>query len=140
MSRRVRRRNHPEDGNADPRSARRRTFQDRRLQGLCHNEGMTREEVIAVLRAHAAELNAAGVVSASLFGSLARGEPDPQDVDIAVRLDRSFSTGGFDYFWRRERLREYLSKTLGSRVDVVEEPVRKLGLQREIDRDRTLAF
>jgi predicted nucleotidyltransferase len=101
---------------------------------------MTREEVVSTLRRHAAELNAAGVVSASLFGSLARGESDPRDVDIAVRLDASFSTGGFDYFWQRERLRENLSKLLGSRVDVVEEPVRKPGLQQEIDRDRTVAF
>jgi predicted nucleotidyltransferase len=101
---------------------------------------MTREEVISALRQHAAELNAAGVVSVSLFGSLARGESDPRDVDIAVRLDESFSTGGFDYFWQRERLRENLSKLLGSKVDVVEEPVRKPGLQQEIDRDRSLAF
>ena len=101
---------------------------------------MTREEVTSTLREHAAELNAAGVVSASLFGSLARGESDPGDVDIAVRLDERFSRGGFDYFWQRERLREKLSKLLGSRVDVVEEPVRKPGLQQEIDRDRTLVF
>ena len=101
---------------------------------------MNREEVISTLRQHAAELNASGVVSASLFGSLARGESDPRDIDIAVRLDESFSTGGFDYFWQRERLRENLSKLLGSSVDVVEEPVRKPDLQQEIDRDRTLAF
>src|SRR5262249_37160469 len=101
---------------------------------------MTREEVVSTLRQHAAELSAAGVVSASLFGSLARGESDPRDVGIAVRLDESFSTGGFDYFWQRERLRENLSKLLGSSVDVVEEPVRKPELQQEIDRDRTLAF
>ncbi len=101
---------------------------------------MTRDEVISTLRRHAVELHAIGVVSASLFGSLARGESDPQDVDIAVRLDDRFSTGGFDYFWQRERLRENLSKLLGSRVDVVEEPVRKPGLQQEINRDRTVVF
>ena len=101
---------------------------------------MTREEVVSILRRHALELNAAGVTSASLFGSMARGESDPGDVDIAVRLDERLSTGGFDYFWQRERLRENLWKLLGGKVDVVEEPVRKPGLQREIDRDRTLAF
>jgi predicted nucleotidyltransferase len=71
---------------------------------------------------------------------MARGESDPGDVDIAVRLDESFSTGGFDYFWQRERLRESLSKLLGCRVDVVEEPVRKPAFKEEIDRDRALAF
>ncbi len=101
---------------------------------------MTREEAISILRQHAAELRAAGVVSASLFGSAARGEPNPDDVDIAVRLADSFSTGGFDYFWQREQLRENLSKLLGCKVDVVEEPVRRSGLQQAIDRDRTLAF
>ena len=101
---------------------------------------MTREEVIFSLRRHAPELNAAGVVSASLFGSMARGESDPGDVDIAVRLDGNFSSGGFDYFWQREQLRERLSKLLGCRVDIVEEPVRKPAFQQEIDRDRALAF
>jgi predicted nucleotidyltransferase len=101
---------------------------------------MTRDEVVSVLRQHAAALNDIGAVSASLFGSVARGESDPHDVDIAVRLDERFSAGGFDYFWQREQLRENLSKLLGSRVDVVEEPVRKPGLQQEINRDRTLVF
>ena len=45
---------------------------------------MTREEAIAILRRHEPELKAAGVVSASLFGSTARGDADPGDVDIAV--------------------------------------------------------
>jgi predicted nucleotidyltransferase len=85
-------------------------------------------------------LRAAGVVSASLFGSAARGEPEAGDVDIAVRLDKSFSTGGFDYFWQRQRLRENLSNLLGCKVDVVEEPVRKPAFQQEIDKDRALAF
>ena len=101
---------------------------------------MTREEAIAILRRHEPELKAAGVVTASLFGSTARGEADPGDVDIAVRFADSFSTGGYDYFWQREQLRESLSKLLGCKVDLVEEPVRKPHLQREIDRDRALAF
>lgn len=105
-----------------------------------HNEGLTREEILAILCHQEPELKRAGVVSVSLFGSTARAEPAPGDVDIAVRLDRSFSAGGFDYFWQRERLREKLSKLLGPEVDLVEEPVRKPALQREIDRDRALAF
>ena len=101
---------------------------------------MTREEAIAILRLHAPELKADGVVTASLFGSTARGEGDPADVDIAVRLNESFSTGGLDYFWRREQLRENLAKLLGCKVDVVEEPTRKPRLQQAIDRDRALVF
>ena len=104
------------------------------------NESMTRKEAIAILRRHEPELKAAGIVSASLFGSTARGESDPGDVDIAVRLNERFSTGGFDYFWQRDQLRENLSKLLGCKVDIVEEPVRRPRFQKEIDRDRALAF
>jgi predicted nucleotidyltransferase len=81
-----------------------------------------------------------GVRSASLFGSTARGEAEPGDVDIAVRLDADFSKGGFDYFDRLEDLEQRLSELLGFDVDVVEEPVRKLRFQQEIDRDRAIAF
>ena len=102
---------------------------------------MKREEVIATLRAHEGELKEAGVVRVSLFGSVARGDAGPDsDVDLAVRLGESFSTGGLDYFWRLEQLQERLSRLLGCKVDVVEEPVRKARFQNEIDRDRALAF
>src|SRR5476651_1497923 len=102
---------------------------------------MSREQIIATLRAHEQELKESGIVRLSLFGSAARGEAGPDsDIDIAVRLGDSFSTGGFDYFWRLEQLQQRLSQLLGSKVDVVEEPVRKARFQDEIDRDRALAF
>ena len=101
---------------------------------------MNREAVISALRAHQKEFRAAGVVSASLFGSTARGEANSGDVDIAVRLAEDFSRGGFDYFGRLEDLEQRLSQVLGFRVDVVEEPVRKPRFQQEIDRDRVIAF
>ena len=97
---------------------------------------MDRDQVIRALKVHEQELRAAGVVSVSLFGSTARGESDPHDVDIAVRLAENFSHGGFDYFGRLEDLEQHLSQLLGCKVDVVEEPVRKERLQKEIDRDR----
>jgi predicted nucleotidyltransferase len=101
---------------------------------------MNRDQVIRALRAHEQELRATGVVSVSLFGSTARGESAPGDVDIAVRLSNKFSRGGFDYFGRLDELERHLSELLGSKVDVVEEPVRKERFQQEIDRDRALAF
>jgi len=101
---------------------------------------MERERVIAALQAHAAELRAAGVMGASLFGSVARRENPARDVDVAVRLGENFSQPGLDYFRRLEDLERRLSAILGCKVDVVEEPVRKDRLQREIDRDRALAF
>ena len=101
---------------------------------------MERERVIAALRAHEQEFRAAGVVSVSLFGSVARGEDLSHDVDVVVRLGDSFSERGLDYISHLDDLEQRFSRVLGCKVDVVEEPVRKQRFQREIDRDRALAF
>ncbi len=102
---------------------------------------MDSEQARSTLRTYEPELKAIGVLSASLFGSVARGDAGPDsDVDIVVRLSEKFSKGGFDYFGRLENLQRRLSVILGCKVDVIEEPVRKARLQAEIDRDRALAF
>lgn len=101
---------------------------------------MEREQVVAALRAHEAELRASGVVGVSLFGSVARRESPAHDVDVAVRLGAGFCRPGFDYFRGMEVLERRLSAILACRVDVVEEPARKQRLQQEIDRDRARAF
>ena len=101
---------------------------------------MDRDEIIVTLQAHAPQFRAIGVVSLSLFGSVARGESSAHDVDVAVRLDENFSERGFDYFGRMAELENLLSEILGCKVDVVEEPVHKERFQKEIDKDRTLAF
>lgn len=102
---------------------------------------MDRDRVIALLRTLEPELKAAGVLSVSVFGSVARGESGPDsDVNVAVRLDGAFSQGGLDYFWRLEQLQEQLSRLLGCEVDVVTEPTRKERLKADINRDRALAF
>jgi len=50
--------------------------------------GIDREEIIATLRAHQAELHRRGVRHAALFGSLARGEAKrTSDIDILIELD-----------------------------------------------------
>jgi predicted nucleotidyltransferase len=76
----------------------------------------------------------------SLFGSVARGENSAHDIDVVVRLGENFSEPGLDYFSRLEDLEERLSEILGGKVDVIEEPVRQERLQREINRDRAVAF
>jgi predicted nucleotidyltransferase len=103
-------------------------------------KAMTRDDAIAILRRHAPELQAAGVRTASLFGSTARGQASPADVDIAVQLDSTFSKGGFDYYGQLDELQQRLSTLLGCPVDVIEEPVRKPRLQQQIDQDRALVF
>jgi hypothetical protein len=98
-------------------------------------------QIKAALRAREGELKAMGVFSASIFGSVARGDAGPDsDIDVAVRLADNFSNGGFDYFEQIETLQRCLSSILGRRVDVIEEPVRKQRLQAEIDQDRSFVF
>jgi hypothetical protein len=110
------------------------------LAYLRQNSGMNREQIISALKEHERELRAAGVVSASLFGSVARGENRTNDIDVVVRLAENFSKRGLDYFSRLENLEQRLSQILSCRVEVIEEPVRKERFQKEIDRDRALAF
>lgn len=100
---------------------------------------MHRDAALAILIAHAAELNELGVVSASLFGSTARNEAsEASDVDIAVQLTPG--PRGFSHIGRMERLREILASWLGTEVDVIEEPTSRARIQSEIDRDRARAF
>jgi hypothetical protein len=59
------------------------------------NHPRSRAELLAVLRAHEAELRARGVETITLFGSLARGNGNEMsDVDLAVRPSVGFSSGG----------------------------------------------
>lgn len=102
---------------------------------------MERDAVIATLRAHEPELRAAGVVSLSVFGSVARGEARAEsDVDVVVRLSDDALREGFAYFGRLDALTRRLRDILGRPVDVVAEPVRKEGLRRAIKSEGALAF
>ena len=49
---------------------------------------MNRDKIIAVLRDHEDELRSAGILSLSLFGSMARGERG-NDVDLMAEFDTS---------------------------------------------------
>ena len=60
--------------------------------------GIDREEIIATLRTHHAELRRRGVRHAALFGSLARGESKrTSDIDILIELDPQAPVGLFEY-------------------------------------------
>jgi hypothetical protein len=92
---------------------------------------------ITRLKAHEQELRAMGVVSLSLFGSIARGEQRADsDVDVAVVVDRN---AGMDLF-QFAAISSYLNDWLDVPVDLVSEPSRKPRFQAEIDRDRLRVF
>jgi hypothetical protein len=95
------------------------------------------ESVILTLQSHEAELRRAGIRHLSLFGSVARGNPDTDsDVDLAADFDPG---AGMDLF-RLSALERRISEILGRRVDLLPEPVEKPRLQANIDRDRRRAF
>jgi predicted nucleotidyltransferase len=76
---------------------------------------MNRDEVIAKLKAHEAELKAAGIVRLAVFGSVARGENSEQsDVDLLAEFDKTrrytLLTMG--------RLENRLADLLGTKVDL----------------------
>ncbi|MFY9639786.1 MAG: nucleotidyltransferase domain-containing protein [Rhodomicrobium sp.] len=102
---------------------------------------MNRNAIIAKLNEHRAELQQLGVMSASLFGSTARGDGSPEsDVDIAVKLDPARTPRGLDYIGYVDAIQERLEALLKKEVDVVPEPARKQRLQDQIDKDRVVAF
>ena len=100
---------------------------------------MNRDATLALIRRHQAELTELGVLSLSLFGSMARNEAtEGSDIDVAVRLLEG--PHGFSYFARLDRIEARLRELLGRRVDVVPEPAPARRVQMAIERDRRLAF
>jgi predicted nucleotidyltransferase len=95
------------------------------------NGVVERERVLALLREHQSELQAQSVSSMSLFGSVARGEAYPGDVDLAVRFTAD-APDGWDFFGLLDVLEARLRVLLDTEVDVIEEPVRKPGMQAEM--------
>ncbi len=96
-----------------------------------------RENLVATLRAHEAELRAAGIGALSLFGSVARHEErQGSDVDLAVRLDPAAHVGVFGLVAIEARL----SALLGRPVQLLPEPVGSPRLRANIDHDRQRVF
>ena len=95
------------------------------------------DAVLAILRAHEAELRAAGIRRLSLFGSVARGDAEPDsDVDLAAELDPAARIDLVSLVALERRL----GALLGRPVDLLPEPVEKPRLRANIERDRVHAF
>jgi predicted nucleotidyltransferase len=76
---------------------------------------MEREEAIAKLKAHEAELKQIGVQHLYLFGSTARGEAR-KDSDVDLFFD--YTKGEFGLFQLME-VKEVAAKILGRKADVM---------------------
>jgi len=98
---------------------------------------MNRDEVISRLRAHEAELKAAGILRLAVFGSVARGDNSPEsDVDLLADFDKTkrytLLTMG--------RLETRLADLLGARVELSSPEWLKESVKNQVLREAVLAF
>jgi uncharacterized protein len=98
---------------------------------------MRREQVIATLRKHEAELKAAGIIRLAVFGSVARGDNSPQsDVDLLADFDKTrhytLLTLG--------RIENRLADLLGTRVDLSSPEWLKGSIRDQVLREAVDAF
>ncbi len=77
---------------------------------------MRRDEILRTLKAHSQEFKRFGVISVSVFGSVARDEAsDGSDVDVLAEFERPLT------FRRFMDFRFFLEDLLGTKVDLVTE-------------------
>ena len=100
-------------------------------------DSMKRDEVISKLRAHEAELKAAGIVRLAVFGSVARGDNSPEsDVDLLADFDETkrytLLTMG--------RIESRLADLLGTGVDLSSPEWLKEPVKNQILREAIVAF
>jgi uncharacterized protein len=83
---------------------------------ICYIGTMNSSEVLETLRRSETALRARGVRRAALFGSLARGDNQPDsDIDIMIEIDPAAHITVFEYVG----LKEYIAGLFDGPVDVV---------------------
>jgi len=79
---------------------------------------VTREEIIAKLKAMEPDLRARGITRMQMFGSRARGDERPDsDLDLLIEYERPETASGFDFFG----IGPDLTEALGIETQVTEE-------------------
>ena len=96
---------------------------------------MKRDQVLAILNTHQADLQDLGVKSLELFGSVARDEAHP-DSDIDFLVEFAIAESLFDLF----RVRHYLEDLLGCDVDLGTTDVLREHLREPILEDAIRVF
>ena len=102
---------------------------------------MRRDEALAIIRAHEAELRALGVERIELFGSVARDEAGPgSDVDVLVKFDDRVCGSGWKFAKHLEDVEKCLADVVGAPVDVATLPLRRTRFGHNAARDRVRAY
>ncbi len=98
---------------------------------------MTRDAVIATLRANEAALRLRGVAHAALFGSVARGQAGPDsDIDIMVEIDPAAEVDLYDYIG----ITRFIGDLFTGKVDVSNRASLKAHVRPAAERDAVHAF
>lgn len=98
---------------------------------------MTRNEVLATLKAAELDLRAKGVKRAALFGSVARGEAcADSDIDIMVELDPAAGLG----LWEYVGVIDFIEDIFPTKVDVSNRASLKAHVRPSAERDALYAF
>jgi predicted nucleotidyltransferase len=98
---------------------------------------MNSREVIQTLQTEQATLQAMGVASLALFGSIARGEEtEESDIDLVACFDEATRLSILKIIG----VENYLTDLFHRPVQITSEPVRKPRLARNIARDRRDIF
>ncbi|QGP80058.1 nucleotidyltransferase family protein [Sphingobium sp. CAP-1] len=98
---------------------------------------MTREEAIARIKPHEAELRAAGIISLALFGSVARGEAHVgSDVDLMCEIDQGSRMGLIEFAGVQLRLEDFMQCP----VDLVERAAMRPRIRASAETDMVAIF
>lgn len=98
---------------------------------------MTRDEILAILRAAEPELRRRGLRHAALFGSVARDEARlDSDIDILVEFEPGEEGSIYDYV----RLKQFVASLFDGPVDIVDRAALKPHLRAPTARDNVYAF
>jgi len=91
---------------------------------------MGRDDVLALLTAHRAEIEGFGVKTLRLFGSVARGEAAAgSDIDLLVSFRETPTFSGY------MKLRIFLEDLLGAKVDLITESGLREGVRPYVEKD-----
>lgn len=97
---------------------------------------MDRDQVLTRLRAHEPELKAAGIMHLSLFGSTARGEGRPGDIDLLAAFENPRELSLLDVV----HIENQLQDLLGEPVDLLVDGTLKPHVKENVDREAVRAF